>query len=66
MLEELEDYHATVLVWAGMGGGSISLPYLEHEAFGPVDPRMQVYGFMNDSEFVAECKKRDIKLFGIV
>ncbi len=66
MLDDLEDYHATVLVWAGMGGGSISLPYLEHEAFGDVDPRMQVYGFMNDSEFVAECNKRGIKLFGIV
>ena len=66
MLTDLEDYHATVLVWAGMGGGSISLPYLEHEAFGAVDPRMQVYGFMNDSEFVAECNKRNIKLFGIV
>ncbi|MCR5251630.1 MAG: hypothetical protein K6E50_13590 [Lachnospiraceae bacterium] len=66
MLEDLELYHGTVLVWAGMGGGSISLPYLEHEAFGPVDPRMQIYGFMNDSEFVAECNKRGIKLFGIV
>lgn len=66
MLKDLEDYHGTVLCWAGMGGGSISLPYLWHEAFGPVDPRMQVYGFMNDSEFVAECNLRGIKLFGIV
>ncbi len=66
MLEDLEDYHADVLVWAGMGGGSISLPYLHHEAFGAVDPRMQIYGFMNDSEFVAECNKRGIRLFGIV
>ncbi len=66
MLEDLERYHGTVLVWAGMGGGSISLPYLHHEAFGPVDPRMQVYGFMNDSEFVAECNRRGIRLFGIV
>ncbi len=66
MLEDLEDYHATVLVWAGMGGGSISLPYLEHEAFGAVDPRMQIYGYMNDSDFVAECSRRGIKLFGIV
>lgn len=23
MLDELEDYHATVLVWAGMGGRSL-------------------------------------------
>ena len=66
MLEDLERYHATVLAWAGLGGGSISLPYLAHEAFGPVDPRMQIYGYMNDSEFVAECTRRGIRLFGIV
>ena len=66
MLEDLEKYHGTVLVWAGLGGGSISLPYLAHEAFGDVDPRMQVYGYMNDSEFIAECNRRGIKLFGIV
>jgi len=66
MLEDLEKFHGTMLIWAGMGGGSISLPYLEHEAFGPVDPRMRFYGYMNDSEFVAECEKRGIKLFGIV
>ncbi len=66
MLDDLEKYHGTVLVWAGMGGGSISLPFLSHEAFGTVDPRMQIYGFMNDSEFVEECNRRGIKLFGIV
>ncbi len=66
MLEDLEKYHGTVLAWAGLGGGSISLPYLEHEAFGPVDPRMQIYGYMNDSEFIAECNRRGIRLFGIV
>ena len=66
MLEDLEKYHATVLAWAGLGGGSISLPYLAHEAFGPIDPRMQIYGFMNDSEFIAECNRRGIRLFGIV
>ena len=65
-LEDLEAFHGTVLVWAGLGGGSISLPYLRHEAFGPVDPRMQIYGYMNDSEFIAECNRRGIKLFGIV
>ena len=66
MLEDLERYHGTVLTWAGLGGGSISLPFLHHEAFGPVDPRMQIYGYMNDSEFIAECNKRGIRLFGIV
>ena len=66
MLEDLERYHGTVLAWAGLGGGSISLPYLTHEAFGTVDPRMQIYGYMNDSEFIAECNRRGIRLFGIV
>ena len=66
MLEDLKRYHGTVLVWAGMGGGSISLPYLEQEAWGEVDPRLRFYGAMNDSEFTAECEKLGIKLFGIV
>ncbi len=29
MIDDLEAYHATSLVWASLGGGSISLPYLE-------------------------------------
>ena len=66
MVEDLEKYKATILVWSVMGGGSISLPYLENEAFGELDPRARFYGFMNDSEFVAECKKRGIKAMGIV
>ena len=66
MVDDLEEYRATSLVWAAMGGGSISLPYLEQEAFGPVDPRYRVYGFVNDAEFVAECRRRGIKVFGIV
>ncbi len=66
MLEDLERYRGTVLTWAGLGGGSISLPYLYHEAFGAVDPRLQMYGFMNEKDFIAECNKRGIRLFGIV
>ncbi|MGE5529974.1 MAG: hypothetical protein ACM3X6_12655 [Patescibacteria group bacterium] len=66
MVEDLEACRATVLVWSALGGGSISLPYLENEAFGPVDPRLRFYGYMNDSEFIRECDKRGIKVFGIV
>lgn len=66
MVEDLEKYEGTMLVWSALGGGSISLPYLENEAFGEVDPRLRFYGFMNDSEFIAECNKRGIKVFGIV
>jgi hypothetical protein len=66
MVEHLVDYHATVLVWAALGGGSIALPYLEQEAFGEIDPRFRFYGFLNDAEFIAECRKKGIKVFGIV
>jgi hypothetical protein len=66
MIEDLERYKGTLLVWSALGGGSISLSYLEHEAFGKVDPRLRFYGYMNDSEFIAECNKRGIKVFGIV
>src|SRR5215208_7866445 len=66
MVEHLVDYHATVLVWAALGGGWIFLHYLEQEAFGEIDPRFRFYGFLNDAEFIAECRKHGIKVFGIV
>jgi hypothetical protein len=66
MVQDLCDYQATVLVWSALGGGSISLPYLEDEAFGKIPPRFRLYGFMNDSEFIRECHKHGIKVFGIV
>jgi hypothetical protein len=66
MLDDLVDYRATTLVWAALGGGSISLPYLEQEAFGPVDARARFYGFVNDSEFIRAARERGIQVFGIV
>ena len=42
------------------------MPYLEQEAFEPIDTRFRFYGFVNDSEFVKECQKHGIKVFGIV
>src|SRR5579875_313987 len=66
MIEDLEQYHATTLVWSALGGGSISLPYLEQEAWGPIDARFRFYGYLNDAEFIYECQKRGIKVFGIV
>ena len=66
MIDDLVDYRATVLVWAAMGGGSLSLPYLEQEAFGAVEPRARFYGFVNDAEFIAACQERGIKVLGII
>jgi hypothetical protein len=64
MVDDLRDYKATVLVWSALGGGSISLPYLEQEAFAEIDPRFRMYGFVNDAEFIEECRKHGIKVFG--
>src|SRR6266702_940281 len=61
MIEDLESYRATAL-----GGGSISLPYLEQEAWQKIDPRFRMYGFINDAEFIQHCQKKGIKVFGIV
>jgi len=66
MIDHLEDYRATMLVWAALGGGNLALPYLEEEAFGEVPARYRVYGFLNDAEFIAECGRRGIKVFGVV
>ncbi|MCL1899917.1 MAG: hypothetical protein FWG11_05305 [Promicromonosporaceae bacterium] len=66
MLEDLEEMGATALVWAGLGGGVISLPYLEDEAFGEIPERFRTYGYVNDSEFIAHCREAGIDLFAIV
>jgi hypothetical protein len=66
MVDHLEDYRATMLVWSALGGGNISLPYLEEEAFGEVPARYRVYGFVNDREFIQACDERGIKVFGVV
>jgi hypothetical protein len=66
MVEELEQYRATMLVWSALGGGCVALPYLEQEAYGPVPARYRVYGHLTDAEFIDECGKRGINVFGIV
>jgi hypothetical protein len=66
MVEDLDRMHATILVWSALGGGSISLPYLEGEAFGEIPERFRTYGFVNDAEFIRLCEERGIEVFGIV
>jgi hypothetical protein len=66
MIDHLEDYRATMLVWSALGGGNLALPYLEEEAFGEIPARFRVYGFVNDSEFIRACGERGIRVFGVV
>lgn len=66
MIDDLEEMGGTMLVWAGLGGGSISLSYLEEEAFGQIPARFRQHGYVNDSEFIQHAKARGIDLFAIV
>jgi hypothetical protein len=66
MVEDFSTYRATMLTWPALGGGGISLSYLEGEAWDPVPPRYRQYGFLNDSEFVKECHDRGIKAFSVI
>ena len=66
MVDELVDMNATMLVWSALGGGSISLPYLEQEAYGDIPARFRMHGFVNDAEFIAACAGRGIEVFGVI
>jgi len=66
MADDFVEMGGTVLVWAGLGGGVISLPYLEDEAFGTIPQRFRQHGYVNESEFIAYAKQHGIDLFGIV
>ncbi len=66
MVDDLRDYRATCSSGPPSAAARSPLPYLEEEAFGEIDPRFRFYGFVNDAEFIAECQKHGIKVFGIV
>ena len=42
------------MTWPSLGGGPISLAYLEDEAYAPLPARYRQYGFLKDSEFLDE------------
>lgn len=66
MVEDITDIHANMLIWSCLGSGAIGLPYLDKEANDDTAPRLRLYGFMNDKEFCAECKKRGVKVFAVL
>lgn len=61
MIEDITEMHGNMLLWSCLGSGAIGLPYLALEAEGAVEPRMRLYGYMNDREFCGECRKRGIR-----
>ncbi|SDF55980.1 hypothetical protein SAMN05660368_00918 [Marvinbryantia formatexigens] len=66
MIEDIMDIHADMLIWSCLGSGAIGLPYLDKEANDDTAPRLRLYGFMNDSEFCEECRKRGVKVFAVL
>ncbi|HEY2673997.1 MAG TPA: hypothetical protein VGJ07_26985 [Rugosimonospora sp.] len=66
MIEDFAAYRATMLTWPSLGGGGISLPYLEQEADGDVPARYRVYGYLSDREFIRECHDRGIAAFSVI
>ena len=66
MVEQFSDYRGTMLTWPALGGGGISLPYLEEEVDAPVPARYRFYGYVNDRDFIAACAARDIKAFSVI
>src|SRR3712207_3858102 len=66
MIDDFEAYRGTVLTWRALGGGGISLPYLEGEADGVIPARFRFYGYVTDREFNAACSARGIKAFGVI
>jgi hypothetical protein len=66
MAQDFAEYRATMITWPSLGGGPISLPYLEDEAFAPLPARYRQYGFLKDSEFLDECRKRGVKAFSVI
>ena len=66
MIDDLIEMRGTTLVWSSLGGGSISLPYLEQEAHEQVPARFRQHGFVNDAEFIALCREAGIEIFATV
>lgn len=66
MAEHFADFRATMLTWPMLGGGGISLPYLEGEAYGSVPARYRFYGYVSDQDFVAACHERGIAVFSVI
>jgi hypothetical protein len=66
MIEDLVANHATMLAWSMMGGGAVSLPFLESQIYGNIPPAPRFHGFMNEKEFNQECLTRGITPFAVI
>ncbi|MFZ4395452.1 MAG: hypothetical protein ACOYOU_07480, partial [Kiritimatiellia bacterium] len=65
-VQDIVDMSGNMLLWSCLGSGAIGMQYLDKEANEAIPPRLRFYGYLNDKEFIAECKQRDILPFAVI
>ncbi len=58
MAEDFAQYRATIMTWPSLGGGPISLAYLEDEGVRAVAGAVSAVRVLKDSEFLDEVRQR--------
>ena len=65
-VQDIEDMSGNLLLWSCLGSGAIGIQYLDKEANEAIPPRLRFYGYLNDKEFIAECKQRGVLPFAVI
>ena len=65
-VQDIVDVNGNLLLWSCMGSGAIGIQYLDKEANETIPPRLRLYGYLNDREFVAECARRGITASAVI
>ncbi len=66
MVEDLVDMEGQALFWSSVGSAGVGLPFLAQEIDEQPPSRLRFYGYLSDREFIQECAKRDITVYGVV
>ncbi|MDR3172919.1 MAG: hypothetical protein LBU19_01595 [Treponema sp.] len=66
MIEDMVNNHATMLAWSMMGGGAVSLSFLQDQIDGSVPPQLRFHGYMNEREFNEDCLCRGITPYAVI
>jgi len=65
-IQDIVDVNGNLLLWSCLGSGAIGIQYLDKEANEAIPPRLRLYGYLNDTEFIAECAKRGIAASAVI
>ncbi|MFC1462931.1 hypothetical protein ACFLQU_04915 [Verrucomicrobiota bacterium] len=65
-VQDVVDMNGNLLLWSCLGSGAIGMQYLDKEANETIPARSRMYGYLNDTEFIAECTKRGITASAVI